>query len=159
MRVSRAWLLACLVLPFLAACVIAPTESVAPPSVTYTCCTDEDVNTPYEPGQTLTVHWIVEHSPEPGGVPPQVELTAHLTGPYATVEALKSAIVAARDIPGVVTFAAAPVRPAGTPDEQPVSPITIPGEAQPGYYNLTTSVVDGDHTASGSSIVQVVSRG
>ncbi|MBM0235877.1 hypothetical protein JNW88_00040 [Micromonospora sp. ATA32] len=125
--------------------------------VTYTCCEAGDVDRLYQPGQTLTVHWTVE-SPDPGATPPQVELTARLTGPFATIDDLKAAAEDTHAVSGLATFAAAPVRPSGTPDERPVSTIVIGPEAKPGYYNLITSVIGDDDTASGASIVRVVPR-
>ncbi|MGN9803046.1 hypothetical protein [Micromonospora sp. L32] len=157
MNVSRGRLLACLVMPLLAACSAEPSGPVAAAPVTYSCCEARDVDRLYQPGQTLTVHWTVESPDEPGGTPPQVELTARLTGPFATVGDLKAATEGT--VPGLVTFAAAPVRPSGAPDERPVSTIVIGQEAKPGYYNLVTSLVDNDNTASGGeSVVQVVPR-
>ncbi|MET7748691.1 hypothetical protein [Micromonospora sp. NPDC005367] len=104
------------------------------------------------------MRWIVEAPDEPGGAPPQVELTARLTGPFATVGDIKAATEATPDAPGLVTFTAAPVRPSGTPDERPVSTIAIGPEAEPGYYNLVTSVAGDDNTTSGGSIVRVVPK-
>ncbi|MBU8856446.1 hypothetical protein KSK32_04125 [Micromonospora sp. WMMB482] len=127
--------------------------AAAPP--TYTCCEALDVDRPYQPGQTLTVHWTVESPDEPSSTSPQVELAARLTGPYGTVDDLK----AASTVPGLVTFSAAPVRPAGTPGERPVSTIVIGSAARPGFYDLVTSVIDGGSTTTGgSSIVQVVPK-
>ncbi|MFG3701198.1 hypothetical protein ACGF5C_25295 [Micromonospora sp. NPDC047620] len=158
MNASRVLLLTCLVTPLLAACGAEPSGPVAAVPVTYTCCEAQDVDRLYQPGQTLTVHWTVESPGEPGATPPQVELTARLTGPFATVGDLKDATAATPAVPGLVTFAAAPVRPSGTPDERPVSTIVIGPDAKPGYYNLVTSVV-GDNTASGGgSIVRVAPR-
>jgi hypothetical protein len=159
MNVLRVRLLACLVVPLLAACGAEPSGPVGEAPVTYSCCADLDVDRPYQPGQTLTVHWTVEPSDHPGGTVPQVELTARLTGPFATVGDLKAATEGAQTASGLVTFAAAPVRPSGTPDERPVSTIVIGQEAEPGYFHLVTSLVDDDNTASGgASIVQVVPR-
>lgn len=156
MNSPRLRLLSCLVVPLLAACGAEPSEMVAevPPSA-YTCCEDLDVDRPYQAGQTLTVRWTVESPDEPGSTSPQVELTAHLTGPYGTVDDLKAASAVA----GLVTFTATPVRPAGTPGERPVSTIVIGPDAEPGFYDLVTSVVgDGNTTTSGSSIIQVAPK-
>lgn len=156
MNSPRLCLLSCLVVPLLAACGAEPSEMVAEvPPPAYTCCEDLDVDRPYHPGQTLTVRWTVESPDEPGSTSPQVELTAHLTGPYGTVDDLKAASAVA----GLVTFTATPVRPAGTPGERPVSTIVIGPDAEPGFYDLVTSVVgDGNTTTSGSSIIQVAPK-
>ncbi|MFD0783405.1 hypothetical protein ACFQZ8_05655 [Micromonospora azadirachtae] len=158
MNASRVRLLTCLVVPLLAACGTGPSGPVTAAPATYTCCEAQDVDRPYQPGQTLTVHWIVESPDEPGGTPPQVELTASLTGPFATAGEVKAATGADPNAPGLATFTAAPVRPSGTPDERPVSTIVIGPEAEPGYYNLVTSVGGDDHTGSSGSIVRVVPK-
>jgi hypothetical protein len=159
MSVSRVRLLACLVMPLLAACGTEPSGPVTAAPLTYTCCAARDVDRLYQPGQTLTVEWTVESPDEPGGTAPQVELTARLTGPFATAGDLKAAAGGAQTGPGLVTFAAAPVRPSGAPDERPVSTIVIGPDAKPGYYDLVTSLVGDNNTASsGGSIVRVVTR-
>ncbi|MDI5940348.1 MULTISPECIES: hypothetical protein [Micromonospora] len=159
MNVSRARLLACAVMPFLAACgpgASGPAEAAAP--VTYTCCEAQDVDKSYQAGETLTVHWTVESPEQPGAASTGFELTARLTGPFTTAGDLKAATEDTRIIPGLVTFEAVPIRPSGVPDERPVSTIVIGVDARPGYYNLVTSSGDGDKTVSGGSIVQVVAR-
>lgn len=158
MIASRVRLLACLVVPLMAACGTEPSGPVTAAPATYTCCEAQDVDRPYQPGQTLTVHWIVVPADEPDGTPPQVELAARLTGPFAAVGDVKAATEATPDAPGLVTFTVAPVRPSGTPDERPVSTIVIGPEAEPGYYNLVTSVAGDDNTASSGSIVRVVPK-
>ncbi|MEU2702391.1 hypothetical protein [Micromonospora aurantiaca (nom. illeg.)] len=155
MKSPRLRLLSCLAVPLLAACGAEPSEMVAEVPPTYTCCEDLDVDKPYQPGQTLTVHWTVESPDEPGSASPQVELAARLTGPFGTVDDLK----AASAVPGLVTFTATPVRPTGTPGERPASTIVIGPDAEPGFYDLATSVVgDGNTTTSGSSIIQVAPK-
>jgi hypothetical protein len=126
--------------------------------VSYTCCDAKDVDTHYQPGQTMAVHWIVnsENGTAEGG--PQVELAARLTGPYAAVADLKAAASDTRSASGDVTFAAAPVRPSGTAGERPVSTILIGSDAKPGYYNLIFSVTQDGGTVGGASIVRVVAK-
>ncbi|NYF56518.1 hypothetical protein [Micromonospora purpureochromogenes] len=159
MNVTRVRLLTCMVMPLLAACGTEPSGPVEGIPVTYTCCEARDIDRLYQPGQTLTVHWTVESPEEPGGTPPQVELAASLTGPFATVGDLKAATEGTPTVPGLLTFTAAPVRPSGMPDERPVSTIVIAPDTKPGYYNLVTSVVGDDNTASGGGhIVRVVPK-
>ncbi|SCE66704.1 hypothetical protein GA0070607_0149 [Micromonospora coriariae] len=159
MDVPRVRLLACLVLPLLAACGVEPSGPVAAAPVTYSCCEALDVDRLYQPGQTMAVHWTVESSDDSGATPPRVELTARLTGPFATAGDLKAATERTQPVPGLVTFAAAPVRPSGTPGERPVSTIMIGLEAKPGYYNLVTSMVgDGNAASGGGSVVRVVPK-
>ncbi|MGR6318306.1 hypothetical protein Q2K19_01280 [Micromonospora soli] len=157
MKASLVRLLACVVVPFLAACGPEPSGPVAAGPVTYTCCAASEVDRLYRPGQTVTLHWSVEAPDEPGpATPPRVELTALLTGPFATVDELKIATTDTRTVPGLVTFAAAPVRPSGAPGERPVSTIAIGSDARPGYYHLATSVIGDGGTAGGASVVRLV---
>jgi hypothetical protein len=138
--------------------VLVAVGSCAAPSpvssgLLYTCCDALDVTRAYRPGDTLSLHWKVVGTP--GRSPVQgFELDADLTGPYATVRELKdSRSVGA----GVSTFKADPIRPTGMPGEQPVSVITIPLTAVPGYYNLTTAMAGPGSAFSNGTIIQVVS--
>ncbi|MGC4749441.1 hypothetical protein ACLQ28_27865 [Micromonospora sp. DT201] len=118
-----------------------------------------DVDTVYRPGQQLTVHWTVKPGTDPAAKPLQVELAARLTGPYAGVDDLKDAATsAAQPAAGVVTFEAPLVRPSGASDERPVSLISIAEDASPGYYNLITSVQQGEESVLGASVVRVAPR-
>jgi len=76
-------------------------------------------------------------------------LNAHLDGPFGSVADLKSGAA------GPQTVAAASVRPTGVAGEQPVSTILIPLTAQPGYYDLVTSVGEPGSTFSGGSVIQI----
>ncbi|MEU8184581.1 hypothetical protein AB0B85_21290 [Micromonospora sp. NPDC049044] len=117
------------------------------------------MNTVYQPGQAMTVHWIVKPGTDPAAKAAQVELTARLTGPYGDASELKSA-AGGTTRPGSaeVTFEAQPVRPSGAAGERPVSVIPIAVEALPGYYNLTFAVQQGGATVGGASIVRVAPR-
>jgi hypothetical protein len=160
MKVSRAWLLVCLIAPLMTACVTVRTETSTAPPVTYTCCETAEIDKLYEPGETFTLHWMVEVSDEPTtAAPRQVDLKAELTGPFATVEELKAAMESPAGPAGRATFQAGTVRASGAPDDRPVSTIAIPADAEPGFYNLTTAIVDGDHSTGGMSIVQVAPAG
>lgn len=153
MKLCRTALIACL-LPAMASCTVAP----QPPTSggpSYTCCEAADIDREYQPGQSLTLHWIVVPG-QPGAAGPtrQFELRAQLAGPFATVGELRSSA----DPAGGATFTAAPVSPAGQPGENPVSVIQIPATAAPGMYNLVTSVTEQSGSVSGSSIIRVVPK-
>jgi hypothetical protein len=152
-------LTASLVVATVAACSAQPSRSDAVGQVTYSCCETKDIDTLYQPGQALTIHWLVSRSDMPGATPPSVELAARLTGPFATVEALKAGT---GDPPaaGLVTYTATAVRPSGMPGEQPVSTIAIQSTAKPGYYDLRTSVtgLSGHDQVGGASIIRMISR-
>ena len=139
----------------LAACTPA---TPAPTPASYSCCDASDVDKIYKPGQTLTVRWAVVPG-QPGGPPPQVTLTASLTGPYASVEDLKAAIADVTAPTGDATLTAQPVRPSGQPGEQPVSVIALPTTAVPGYYHLLTTAADPTGRVSSGSVIQVAAAG
>jgi hypothetical protein len=155
----KAWglvVVACLVPPVLSGCGPSPSTITASTPTTYTCCDSRDVDTVYQPGQNVTVHWIVKPGTDSAAKPSQVELAARLTGPYAGVGDLKNAARSkAAPVSGEVTFEAGPVRPSGVADERPVSVIPIAADALPGYYNLITSVRQGGGSVSGASVVRV----
>jgi hypothetical protein len=159
-KTPRIVLFAAVVLVPVAACDAQPSQSDAVAQVTYSCCEAGDVDTLYQPGQTLTIHWMVNRSDEPDATPLPVELAARLTGPFATVEALKAVTDDSQPAPGLATFAATAVRPSGLPGERPVSTIAIGPAAAPGYYNLHTSVtgLNERDEVGGASIVQVRPR-
>jgi hypothetical protein len=107
-----------------------------------------DIDRVYRPGETLTIHWIVQGRPVSGAVS-TIELHAYLSGPYDSLVGLKGGAAAP------ATFTAAPVRPAGAAGEQPISTVLIPATALPGYYNLMTSIGGSGFTVSGGSVIQV----
>ncbi|MFD0582301.1 hypothetical protein [Dactylosporangium darangshiense] len=140
----------------MAACTATPSTPTAT-GPAYTCCEAADINRDYQPGQTLTVHWIVVPGKLSTGSPAhEVELNARLSGPYATVSDLKTA--SGQDPAGGSTFTADPIRPSGQTGEQPVSSILIPLAAAPGYYNLITSVTEAPASHGGASVIHVVPK-
>ncbi len=82
-----------------------------------------------------------------------MRLTASLDGPFANVAKLKGPAVG-----GPHTAAATPIRATARAGGAPVSTLRVPKDATPGFYNLTTSVVSGGGTSSGSAVIRVVSR-
>jgi hypothetical protein len=139
----------------LASCTPANPAQTATPS-RYSCCEADEVGQIYEPGQTMTIRWTVVPG-QPGAPPPQVTLTASLTGPYASVEDLKAAIADVTAPAEGSTLTAEPVRPSGQPGERPVSVIVLPTTAVPGYYRLRTTAAELGGEATGGSVIQVAS--
>jgi len=131
----------------------------SPPSYhgpTYTCCLAADIDRVYHPGDTLSIHWIVQGTPAPSGAEPHFELNVSLSGSFGSVEELKSQVVQAKgQAAGPQTVAAEPLHPTGVAGEQPVSTILVPLTAAPGYYNLKFSVAEPGSTFSGGSIIQI----
>lgn len=150
---------ACLALLVMSGCGSGRSTTPAGTPTTYTCCDGEDVDTVYQPGQDMTVHWIVKPGTDPAANSTQVELTARLTGPYGDVSELKSAAGGtARPALGEVTFEAQPVRPSGAAGERPVSVIPIARDAPPGSYNLIFAVREDGGVIGGASVVRVAPK-
>jgi hypothetical protein len=127
--------------------------------VTYSCCAEADTARTYRPGETLTAHWIVKVTEQPPAGPATagpVELTAGLSGPYASGTTLKQDQSGSDRAAGAVAYTAAPVHPSGRRDEQPVSTVRIAPDARPGYYNLATTVSQDGGSVAGASIIQIV---
>ena len=91
MNACRIVAVACLALLVTSGCDYRRSTTAAGTPTTYTCCDGEDVNTVYQPGQEMTVHWIVRPGTDPAAKPAEAELTARLTGPYGSASELKSA--------------------------------------------------------------------
>ena len=136
----------------LAACSASanPSDTYAP-NRTYTCCSAGDIDAIRHPGDIIVIHWIAAPSdPLTNGPVTTVALTAGFAGPFATVSGLKaSAGPSTVEAPVIVT-----TDQVGNP---PVSIITIPKSAAPGYYNLTTTVALDCNQISGGHIIQVTS--
>ena len=121
---------------------------------TYTCCVAGDIEPIRHPGQSVSVHWIAEPSQSPGPVA-QVTLKVFLDGPFPSVTALKSAMVSVPDAQTSAHLATSSMVVSNQVGNAPVSELTIPKSARPGYYNWTTTVASGGMSASGSTIIQI----
>lgn len=104
----------------------------------------------------MVLHWQAQafgSSNSPTAEPVRLQLT--LTGPFASIDALKAAIAGNRlpsdvrsinaDTPGITD------RTGGTP----TSELNLPADLTPGYYNLKQQVTLGGSSASGSTIVTI----
>ena len=153
MRLIRAVPFVCLA-SALAACTSAPPAS-QDRGPRYTCCEANEIERAYQPGETLTIHWIVNPGTRMSG---EIELNAHITGPYATADNLKASGETGSAIGGPQTVTAEPIHPTGDVGERPASIIVIPRTARPGSYNLVTSLTEPGATVSGASVIRVVSE-
>jgi hypothetical protein len=123
--------------------------------VSYTCCSASVTAPSWHPGQQLPVTWTrVGNVPTGQSIQP-VTLSAVMTGPFSSATALKAAINQGRG--GSVTARAANITISRNPPRTPVSVITIPANAPPGFYDLefTMTLGLGGGSASGESIVTV----
>lgn len=137
----------------LTACSSTGTAVVTGPALqTYSCCSSSDVDTVRHPGDTMTLHWIATPlGPSAAGTVSTVRLSAELSGPFASVPALKSSNSPATSTAPVIV----------TTDQvgaAPVSVIVIPKNAPAGYYNLTTTIDQDGGQITGGSIIRVLSK-
>lgn len=155
MRFLRGVLIGAL-LTTVGSCAAVPTTS-STTGTFYTCCEEADVTRPYQPGDTLVIHWIpISDDLGQASPPPELELNARLVGPYATVSDLKQANEDGQYPAAPVTYTAEPVRPSSQPGKRPVSTIMIPPTAVPGFYNLMTSVDGIGFRLEGASVIEVI---
>ncbi len=127
-----------------------PVEHVALQS--YSCCSSEDIDVVRHPGETMKLHWIATPL-GPSAVFPvsTVRLSASLSGPSASVSALKASTG-----PDAVT--APVILTTDQVGEAPVSVIVIPKTAPAGFYNLTTTIDQDGGQRSGGTIIQVTAK-
>jgi len=123
--------------------------------VSYTCCSASVVATSWHPGQQLPVAWTRVGKVPPGQSIQPVTLSAVMTGPFSSAAALKAAIT--RGSGGSITASAPTITISQNPPRTPVSVITIPADAPPGFYNLefTLAFGLGGGSDSGASIITV----
>jgi hypothetical protein len=110
-----------------------------------------DVNRTWQPGETLTVHWIAkEASPTADPTPHKIKLNTALSGTYADVGSLKAGARAAHYLQ------AATITVDDRTPATPVSTIPLPPDLPPGVYNLAIEVdFGGGNRMSAASVVRV----
>lgn len=120
----------------------------------YNCCIENTGNLTWHAGEKVTLTW----QSTPGGMTTddtlhQIVLSVSLTGPFASVEALKQATSQGLKPAGVRTVNAAPVSANDRTFSTPISQLDLPADLPPGYYNLATQVAQGSGSALGGAIV------
>ena len=97
----------------------------------------------------MKLHWIATAlGPSATSAVSTVRLGAGLSGPFASVSALKSANSPA-------TLTAPVIVTTNQVGDAPVSVILIPKDAPAGYYNLTTTIEQDGGQLSGGSVIKV----
>jgi|ERR1700694_3288347 len=122
----------------------------------YKCCTENTGNLTWHAGQSVALHW--ESTPAAmttDSNPHTIVLSVSLTGPFASVDALKQAITQGLKPAGVRTVRAAPLSVNDRTFSTPVSQLDLPADLPPGYYNLATQTAAADGSASGGIVVIV----
>jgi hypothetical protein len=132
--------------------------SPGPTAVTYTgyyltCCTQADLDQPWQPGTTVELTWIVKSASRTTVNPThQAVASAALTGPYKDVATLKLASGATHTVQG----SAVAMDDRTAPPTTPVTTFVLPADLPPGFYNLNVKWDYGDGSlAEGGSIVRV----
>src|SRR5450631_725848 len=116
----------------------------------FTCCVNSDLEQAWHPGHEVTLHWIADSAgmtSDATGHP--ITLTAVLTGPYASVAALKAAGSHAR------TIAASPMPVTDRTSGNPVSSIALPLDLPVGTYNLAFTIKSAGGSFSSATVIQV----
>jgi len=122
----------------------------------YNCCTENTGNLTWHAGQSVALHW--QSNPAAmttDSTPHTIVLSVSLTGPFATVDALKQATTQGLKPAGVRTINAAPVSVNDRTFLTPVSQLDLPADLLPGYYNLAQEAAQGRGSAVGGAIVIV----
>jgi hypothetical protein len=142
----------------LCACSGQPADSGVSYAVnSYNCCTEITGNNTWHAGQQVTLHW----QSRPAGTttdttPHQLVLSVSLTGPFATVDALKQAIGHGTKPAGLRTITAAPVSVNDRTHATPASQLVLPSDLPPGYYNLGTQTSSAGFSAGGGAVIIVI---
>lgn len=129
-----------------------PAADVSGSAATFTCCEAADVNPVRHPGETFAIHWIMNVVPVPRDSPTQrIVLHAALSNGHGSVEELKN--VETTDPAVMARFGTVTTNSSAT--SAPVTTITIPPTAQPGFYSLTFSIDTEGAVVSGASVIRV----
>src|SRR5438270_8973041 len=114
----------------LSACSTQPASSGVSYAVhSYACCAEITGNNSWHAGQHVTLHW----QPQPPATttdakPHQISLSISLTGPFASVDALKQATSQGTKPAGVRTIDAAPVAVNDRDVVSPSSQLDLPAD-------------------------------
>ena len=125
------------------------------PAYTYTCCAEITAITIWQPGQHLTLHWASQLTKTTDVTPHAVVLRLTLTGPFNTVDQLKTDINTGTRPPGVRSIKAPDLSVTDFTGGTPASELDLPADLQPGYYNLDTLTASGGSSAGGGAVIEI----
>ena len=141
----------------LAACSsAAPNNSVRYQSYTYNCCVELSATEVWHPGQHLTLHWTAQTTTTSDATAHPVVLKLTLTGPFATIDQLKTAISQNTKPIGVRTIDAPAVTVTDQTGGSPAGELDLPSDLPVGFYNLGTQTASGGFSAGGGAIIQIL---
>jgi hypothetical protein len=122
----------------------------------YNCCAENTGNLTWHAGQSVALHWqSTPAAMTTDSNPHTIVLSLSLTGPFASVDALKQATTQGLKPAGVRTVRAAPLSVNDRTFSTPISQLDLPADLPPGYYNLATQTAAADGSA-GEAIVVIV---
>lgn len=128
-----------------------PPSGVSYEQVRFTCCVNSTaLLRAWHPGQKMTVEWGAESAGTTADdTQHAITLTALLTGPYASVAAVKASGIHS------ATLLAPPLHVTDRSPGSPVSTIALPLDMAAGWYNLATTIRSDAGTVDGSTVIQV----
>jgi hypothetical protein len=140
----------------LSACSAQPSSGVTYAVYRYGCCAEIGGNDSWHPGQHLTLHWQQQAAGATSDATPhQMVLSASLTGPFASVDALKQDTSQGTKPAGARTISAVPLTLNDRTGAEPTSQLDLPADLAPGYYNLATGGSSGGQSWGGGAIIIV----
>jgi hypothetical protein len=133
-----------------------PTSGVTYAVYRYGCCAEISSNDTWHAGQHLTLHWQQQAAGATSDATPhQMVLSVSLTGPFASVDALKQGTTQGTKPAGARTISAAPLTIDDRSVVAPASQLDLPSDLAPGYYNLATGGSLAGQSWGGGAVVIV----
>ena len=122
----------------------------------YNCCAEITTATSWRAGDHLTLHWTaVAGQPTPDKTAHVMKLRLTLTGPFATVDALKQATGQGRTPATVRSIDAVTPTVTDRTGGTPASELDLPANLPAGYYNLETSVSSDCCSTGGATVITI----
>lgn len=124
---------------------------------TYSCCSAILVDTVYHPGGVVVLRWRRDVAPPGANGRGDYLLSARLSGPFPSVEELKTTIAGSPNAHVALNLASPVTRVSNTSGASPVTRLRVPTTAAPGYYNLSITIGSSPRSVvmSAASIVRV----
>ena len=134
-----------------------PSGGVTYATYSYNCCAEISADPiTWHSGQHLTLHWTaIAGQPTPDRTAHAMKLHIRLTGPFATVDALKQANGQGRTPAGVRSIDAMTRSVTDRTGGTPASELDLPADLPAGYYNLDTSVSSDCCSTGGATVVTI----
>jgi hypothetical protein len=128
-----------------------PTNGVSYEQFRFTCCVNSGaLLRSWHPGQDITVQWMTASAGMTSDdTQHPITLSALLTGPYASVAALKAGGTHS------AALLASPLHVTDRTPGNPASTIALPLDLAAGWYNLATTIQSAGGIVSGATVIQV----